>query len=255
MVVAGGVVGFAIAVCIAEALPHCSVTLIADRFTPDTRNKHFAALAITSPNLCMQPIIFDLIGFKKTIDHLLAITQSEEASEAWALLSSGRRPGCEAESKHLQELSSQGYVIVNCPSLGAKSLVGDSQVYPVRGQVLKAQAPWLQHLIRNGERQFYIYPRMHSVTMGGTPGKQADDWHLKVDPRDSQGILECCKQARAVPEQERPGGEGTCPPGSRQVPVVHNYGHGGWSESVSMRGPPGPYQNPSGRRIFQTSNQ
>uniref|UniRef100_A0A674CLC8 D-aspartate oxidase n=1 Tax=Salmo trutta TaxID=8032 RepID=A0A674CLC8_SALTR len=205
MVVAGGVVGFAIAVCIAEALPHCSVTLIADRFTPDTRNKHFAALAITSPNLCMQPIIFDLIGFKKTIDHLLAITQSEEASEAWAEWM--------PESKHLQELSSQGYVIVNCPSLGAKSLVGDSQVYPVRGQVLKVS-----------KTTFHM---------------QADDWHLKVDPRDSQGILECCKQARAVPEQERPGGEGTCPPGSRQVPVVHNYGHGGWSESVSMRGPPG----------------
>lgn len=38
----------------------------------------------------------------------------------------------------LQELSSQGYdVIVNCSGLGAKSLVGDSQVYPVRGQVLK----------------------------------------------------------------------------------------------------------------------
>ncbi|CAB1331266.1 unnamed protein product [Coregonus sp. 'balchen'] len=91
---------------------------------------------------------------------------------------------------------------------------------------LKVQAPWLQHFIQNGEGQFYIYPRMHSVTMGGTPDKQVDDGRL-VDPGDSQGIVECCKQAGAVPEQgqgpggvcgaetrseERPGGESACPP-------------------------------------------
>lgn len=33
---------------------------------------------------------------------------------------------------------------------------------------LKAQAPWLQHFIRDGEGQSYIYPGMHSVTVGGT---------------------------------------------------------------------------------------
>lgn len=49
MVVGGGVVGFAIAVCIAEALPYCSVTLIADRFTPDTTSDVAAGILICSP--------------------------------------------------------------------------------------------------------------------------------------------------------------------------------------------------------------
>ncbi len=35
-VIGGGVIGFSSAVCITEALPFCSVTLLAEKFSPDT---------------------------------------------------------------------------------------------------------------------------------------------------------------------------------------------------------------------------
>lgn len=35
-VVGAGVVGLSTAVCIAEALPFCSVTVLAEKFSPDT---------------------------------------------------------------------------------------------------------------------------------------------------------------------------------------------------------------------------
>ncbi|XP_052352526.1 D-aspartate oxidase isoform X4 [Oncorhynchus keta] len=250
VVVGGGVVGFSTAVCIAEALPYCSVTLIADRFTPDTTSDVAAGILICSPFPDI-PLEQQQRWFKESIDHLLAIAQSEQASEAGVLLSSGfRKAGGQVVKQKvndLQELSSQGYdVIVNCSGLGAKSLVGDSQVYPVRGQVLKVQAPWLQHFIRDGEGQSYIYPGMHSVTVGGT--RQVDDWRLEVDPEDSQDILERCSSLEPSLSRARVLGEsvGLRPSrknvrveremvllGSRQVPVVHNYGHGGWGVSLS----------------------
>lgn len=43
-VVGAGVVGLSTAVCIAEALPLCSVTLLADRFSPDTTSDGAAGI-------------------------------------------------------------------------------------------------------------------------------------------------------------------------------------------------------------------
>ncbi|KAL0969790.1 hypothetical protein UPYG_G00232330 [Umbra pygmaea] len=308
-VVGAGVVGLSTAVCIAEALPYCSVTLMADRFSPDTTSDVAAGILICTPFADL-PLERQQKWFKETIDHLLAIAQSEEASEAGVLLSSGwqlhkeipvdKKPfwsefvlgfrtmtdhelklfpnhkygqafttvKCECSNYlpwlekrlrkaqgqvvkrkvvNLQELSIQGYdIIVNCSGLGAKTLVEDSQVHPVRGQVLKVQAPWLQHFIRDGDGQSYIYPGIHHVTLGGT--RQADDWRLEPDEGDSQGILERCIRLEPSLSRARVLGVsvGLRPSrknvrvekeqlflGSRLVHVVHNYGHGGWGVTLS----------------------
>lgn len=44
VVVGAGVIGFSTAVCIAEALPSCSVTLLADKFSPDTTSDGAAGI-------------------------------------------------------------------------------------------------------------------------------------------------------------------------------------------------------------------
>ncbi len=141
----------------------------------------------------------------------------------------------------LQELSNSYDIIVNCCGLGSKALVGDSQVYPIRGQVLKVEAPWLKHFIRDADGKSYIYPGINSVTVGGT--RQADDWRLHVDEEDSRSILTRC--SRLEPSLSRAKVLNVCVglrPGrssprverelmqlrGRRVPVVHNYGHGGW---------------------------
>lgn len=47
-VVGAGVVGLSTAVCIAEALPSCSVTVLAEKFSPDTTSDGAAGILIPS---------------------------------------------------------------------------------------------------------------------------------------------------------------------------------------------------------------
>lgn len=146
----------------------------------------------------------------------------------------------------LQELSNSYDIIVNCSGLGSKTLVGDSKVYSVRGQVLKVEAPWLQHFIRDGDGKTYIYPGIHSVTVGGT--RQEEDWRLQVDEEDTRSILERCSRlepslsnAKVLsewvglrPSRRNPRVEGELLQlQGRRVPVVHNYGHGGWGVTLA----------------------
>src|SRR5688572_20452212 len=55
--------------------------------------------------------------------------------------------------------------------IGAHKLVGDEQVHPVRGQVVKVHAPWVHHFysaLSEGEELVYILPRSDCVVLGGT---------------------------------------------------------------------------------------
>ncbi|KAM8833540.1 D-aspartate oxidase [Synchiropus picturatus] len=307
VVVGGGVVGFSTAVCVAEALSFCSVTLLAEKFTPDTTSDGAAGLLFSAPfpDIALER---QRRWFKDGLDHLMAIAASANSPDAGVMLSSGWQifkevpeektpffadllpsfrlmtdrelkqfPGhkfghafstikCECSTyllwlenrlkkaggrvqqrkvNRLEELS--GYdIIINCSGLGARTLVGDTTVYPVRGQVLKLEAPWLKHFIRAGDGMTYIYPGIHHVTVGGT--RQQDDWRLEVDDGDTQSILQRCSQlvpsigkakvlgqwvglrpSRRNPRVERE----VVQLGGRRVPVVHNYGHGGWGVTLA----------------------
>lgn len=141
--------------------------------------------------------------------------------------------------RSLQELS-RFDLVVNCSGLGSRTLVGDAHVYPVRGQVLQVEAPWLKHFIRDGDGNTYIYPGVRSVTLGGT--RQEGDWRLQVDRGEAEGILERSSRLEPSLTKAKVVGEWVgLRPGrrnprverevvrlqGRRVPVVHNYGHGG----------------------------
>ncbi|XP_061700487.1 D-aspartate oxidase [Syngnathoides biaculeatus] len=308
-VVGAGVVGFSTAVQVAEGLPRCSVTLLADKFSPDTTSDGAAGILLVGqfPDI---PLERQRRWFRDSFDHLLAIAQSQDGPEAGVLLTSGcqifkeppgdKRPywwdlvfgfrflserelrrfpeyafgqafttikcecsgylpwlrnrftkaGGKVEQRKvsgLEELSPDYDVIVNCSSLGSKELARDDGVYPIRGQVLKADAPWLQHFIRDGDGKTYVYPGSRSVTLGGT--RQDGDWRLGPDPADTEGILERCfrlepslrrgrllgewvglRPGRRNPRVER---EATRLGDGRGAHVVHNYGHGGWGVSLA----------------------
>ncbi|KAM9841976.1 D-aspartate oxidase isoform 2-T4 [Aulostomus maculatus] len=146
----------------------------------------------------------------------------------------------------LLELSKSYDIIVNCSGLGSIKLVGDTEVYPVRGQVLKVEAPWLQHFIRDSDGCTYIYPGIKSVTLGGT--RQECDGNLQVDKEDTKGILErCCRLESSVCKAKVLSQWVGLRPSRRNVrverevvqlhgqpvPVVHNYGHGGWGVTLA----------------------
>ncbi|KAL0169610.1 hypothetical protein M9458_034206 [Cirrhinus mrigala] len=120
---------------------------------------------------------------------------------------------------------------MNCSGLGSRFLVKDEEVYPVN-------APWLKNFIRDGDGKTYIYPGIRYVNIGGT--RQPDDWRLEVDKEDSKGILERCCQLEPSLRPSQVMGEANprvereyLHVQGRQLPLVHNYGHGSCGITLS----------------------
>uniref|UniRef100_A0A673BMQ6 D-aspartate oxidase n=1 Tax=Sphaeramia orbicularis TaxID=375764 RepID=A0A673BMQ6_9TELE len=88
VVVGAGVIGFSTAVCVAEALPFCSVTVLAEKFSPDTTSDGAAGILFAAqfPDISVER---QRRWFKDSFDHLRAIAQSQQSPEAGVMMSSG----------------------------------------------------------------------------------------------------------------------------------------------------------------------
>ncbi|KAL4709470.1 hypothetical protein ACJJTC_012807 [Scirpophaga incertulas] len=80
--------------------------------------------------------------------------------------------------------------LVNCSGLGARDIVPDDTVFPVRGQISKVLAPWANHVIMDNTGEVYIIPNSETCVVGGT--HQENDFNTKVDDRDTEKILKKC---------------------------------------------------------------
>jgi len=142
----------------------------------------------------------------------------------------------------LGELGNQYQVIVNCAGLGARSLVGDQKINPLRGQVARVSAPWLRKVVLDDRDDGnYVIPNQDSVVVGGT--HQDGDWDTNPRQDDKEFILAGGKAmepslagAKHLKDWVglRPGRPSvrlereTMSDGVGGVQeVVHNYGHGG----------------------------
>ncbi|XP_058059743.1 D-amino-acid oxidase-like [Anopheles bellator] len=141
----------------------------------------------------------------------------------------------------LLEKSSAVDLIVNCSGLGSRDLIGDSKVYPIRGQVARVSAPWIYEIILDdSDDGNYIIPNCETVILGGT--HQMNDFNRNLSLEDSRFIFDGCerklpslKNATVTSEWVglRPGRDNVrleldhFRSGNRSVPVIHNYGHGG----------------------------
>ncbi|XP_074006746.1 D-aspartate oxidase isoform X2 [Numenius arquata] len=247
-VVGAGVVGLSTALCITETCPSCSVTVLSDQFSPNTTSDAAAGILIphTYPGT---PIHVQKQWFKETFTYLFAISNSAEASEAGVHLVSGlKATGVQIYTRKvadLWELHSEYNVVVNCTGIGARQLVGDEKLFPVRGQVLKVHAPWVKNFIRDGDGLTYIFPGIHRVTLGGT--REKNNWSLAPDPGTTKDIFDrCCSLEPSLQGAQdikvkvglRPSRQHVTlqrevlSQGGVKLPVVHNYGHGAGGFSV-----------------------
>lgn len=131
-------------------------------------------------------------------------------------------------------------LIVNCTGIGARALVPDPQVVPLRGQVVIVGNPGLDEFFRRpsaGPESTYVFPHRDYVVLGGTA--EADAWDLEPRPSVTQRILQDCTAAvpvlrdapvlavrvglRPYRPDIRLGAEAL---GDGRV-LWHNYGHGG----------------------------
>ncbi|KII91260.1 hypothetical protein PLICRDRAFT_104635, partial [Plicaturopsis crispa FD-325 SS-3] len=154
--------------------------------------------------------------------------------------------------------------IVVCAGLSARTLssVSDAAVYPVRGQTVLLQSPWVRFGISRDDDESvrtYTIPRNNgNVIIGGT--REPNDWHATPRPETTTGILRRCLalcpelappdvRAQRTPTVEdlrpliieegcglRPARTGgirleverrRTADGGAKVPVIFNYGHGG----------------------------
>jgi D-amino-acid oxidase len=159
-----------------------------------------------------------------------------------------RRAGGEvavANVERLDDLFAAAPVVVNCTGLGARELVDDPALLPIRGQVVRVAAGYAHRFVQAsagpGELA-YIIPRVDLTVLGGTTDHGA--WDTVVQPDVAEAILARCiaiepalveapvlshavglrpyRAAVRLAAEQRPGGL-----------LVHNYGHGGSGVTLS----------------------
>ncbi|MFF5856942.1 FAD-dependent oxidoreductase [Streptomyces sp. NPDC012751] len=138
-------------------------------------------------------------------------------------------------------------VVVNCTGLGARSLVPDPAVRPVRGQLVVVENPgvteWFTAVDHSSAASTYFIPQPGRLLLGGTA--EEDDWSPDPDPRTAAAIVARCAAVRPEiagarvlahrvglrPAREAVRLERRPLPGGRAL--VHNYGHGGGGVTVA----------------------
>lgn len=145
----------------------------------------------------------------------------------------------------LAEAAEEAPVVVNCAGIGARDLVPDPTLRPVRGQHVVVENPGLTEFFMEeplGTQWAGYFPHGDHVVLGGNA--DSDEWSLEPERATAEGIVRRCAEvepalagARVLEhrvglrptrtvirlEEERIGA-------SR---CVHNYGHGGSGVSLS----------------------
>lgn len=132
-------------------------------------------------------------------------------------------------------------IVINCTGMNAKVLCNDRKLVPVRGQILKVEAPWLK-MAYYADYDTYIVPGFNSVTCGGC--RNFESWDMNVSPHDTAAIKERCEALvpglKKAPLKEirvglrphrdpcRVETEFIDIPNRGIMRIVHQYGHGGY---------------------------
>ncbi|WRZ89222.1 FAD-binding oxidoreductase [Streptomyces sp. NBC_01007] len=158
------------------------------------------------------------------------------------------RAGGTVEERTVTDLAEpDAPVVVNCAGLGARDLVPDPAVRPVRGQLVLVENPgiheWLVSTDPATGTTTYVFPQPDRLVLGGTTDD--DDWSQVPDPKVAAEIVGRCAALRPEITGARVLGHRV---GLRPVRdtvrlereflpdgrvLVHNYGHGGAGVTVA----------------------
>jgi D-amino-acid oxidase len=136
--------------------------------------------------------------------------------------------------------------VIDCAGLGARELVGDTTLVPIRGQVVRVaqvgiERFWLDDYGPSGVT--YIVPRANDCILGGTADEGSED--LTPDPATAAAIIERCvaleprlRDAEILEHKVglRPGRPVVRLEAEQWAPgklLIHNYGHGGAGVTLS----------------------
>ncbi|MGW0883658.1 FAD-dependent oxidoreductase [Streptomyces sp. NPDC002671] len=188
-------------------------------------------------------------GLRKTADGLAARLPLIDMPVHLAWLRERlAKAGSTVEERTVTDLAAvPAPVVVNCTGLGARSLVPDPAVRPVRGQLVVVENPgittWYTSVEHVSAASTYFMPQPYGLLLGGTA--EDDAWSLEPDPDTAAAIVARCAAVRPeiagarvlahrvglrpardavrLERQPLPGGG----------VLVHNYGHGGAGVTVA----------------------
>ncbi len=149
----------------------------------------------------------------------------------------------------MEEIVAGNRIIVNCTGLGAKQLLGDTEVFPIRGQIVRVRNNGIKRSItcetaeEHSEYATYTIARSEDVILGGVA--MTNNWETGVDIGLVDGIIDRCSALEpALKSAEILGHKAGLRPGRTTVrlelerlsptcAVIHNYGHGGSGYTVN----------------------
>jgi D-amino-acid oxidase len=137
--------------------------------------------------------------------------------------------------------------VVNCTGIGARSLVPDEELVPVRGQVVVLENPGITEFYLDhgtgGVDYVYLFPHGDTVVLGGTAHEGADDLAPRPEIadrmlRDGIAVFPALRGARVVAQRVglrpvRPSVRLEADPRPDGRVLWHNYGHGGAGVTLS----------------------
>ncbi|MEO5952429.1 MAG: FAD-dependent oxidoreductase [Chloroflexia bacterium] len=152
------------------------------------------------------------------------------------------------EIASIDEATAQAPIVFNCTGLGSRELLNDKEMFPVRGQVIRAGKITSPIVYLDDEEDnkgvfAYIVPRSEDTILGGTASSGV--WSLDADAQTAFHILQRCEamnpEVTDLPIYEhkvglRPGRASVrlepqkAANGTR---IIHNYGHGGAGVTLS----------------------
>ena len=156
--------------------------------------------------------------------------------------------GGTVSASRVESLSSlHAPVVVNCTGIGARDLVPDPLLVPVRGQVVVVRNPGIEEFYidhgLHGTDYVYLFPHGDMVLLGGTAEHGAVDWPPRAPVsarilRDCAAVFPGLRDAEVMEERVglrpyRPSVrlEAEALPGGSVL--WHNYGHGGAGVTLS----------------------
>jgi D-amino-acid oxidase len=146
----------------------------------------------------------------------------------------------------LASLAGAAPVVVNCSGVGARHLVPDPAVVPVRGQVVIAVNPGIEEFLVNVDEEppwiVYMFPHGETILLGGT--NEVGAWDLEPEPSIAERIVAQCAmidpRLRGATILGHRVGLRPCRPQVRLESepfgdgvLWHNYGHGGAGVSLA----------------------
>lgn len=149
------------------------------------------------------------------------------------------------EVRAVEEAEAVAPLVVNCTGLGSRALLGDTSLFPIRGEVLRVALPPEERFLLDEDEargMTYLVPRFDDCILGGT----AEEGNASLEPDPAQAEAMLARAARLLPEgtrlqvlQHLVG----LRPGRPAVRLereargggwlLHNYGHGGAGVTLS----------------------